>query len=1292
MQNSLDYCQVGDVFRFRNRLQRAVKTKDKDKQRSLLKSLEKDIDKSIVACNQRADALPKSLHYPEQLPFSAKAEEIGKLIASNQVLVVAGDTGSGKTTQLPKICVQAGFGKRGLIGHTQPRRLAAVSVASRIAEEMSVKLGEGVGFQIRFNENVTSRTFLKIMTDGILLAEIQQDRFLNRYEVIIIDEAHERSLNIDFLLGYMKYLLAKRKDLKLIITSATIDVEKFSKHFDNAPVVAVSGRTYPVEVRYAPPEALSDGGDGVEVQASAIVEAVEEIQAEDRRASMSSGDILVFLSTERDIRETAQALRKQKFRDTEILPLYARLKQSEQKRIFQSHKGRRIVLSTNVAETSITVPGINYVIDTGVARISRYSLQNKVQRLPIEAISQASANQRKGRCGRVADGICIRLYSEQEFESRAAYTDPEILRTNLASVILRMQHLRLGDVANFPFLEAPAPKAINEGFKLLIELNALNPDRTLTAVGRKMATLPVDPKYARMLITADSERCLTELLVIVSALSIQDPRETGVENRQQAREKHEQFVHPESDFLELVNLWNVYERKRQSLGQNQLRKYCKQQFLSFMRMREWREVHRQLLLASQQLGLRVNREPASYSAVHKAIISGSLNQIAMRSEGKFYQGSRNKRFSLFPSSSLVNKQVKWIVTGNQIETSQTFATSAARIQPEWVEEKALHLVKREYFEPHWSQKQQQVMAYEKVSLYGLTLIEKKQVPYAAIDKEKAREIFIREALVTGNLDAHSELLAQNRQFLQELERQEEKIRRPDFLVSDSDVARFYEERVPSEVSSTQDFNNWLSSASGASKNALRMDEDNLLKEDSLDSFTSAYPDQAALQHNKLDIHYSFEPGKSRDGATIEVPLSILRQITQADIDWAVPGIIREKCIALVKSLPKSQRKNFIPVSGFVDEVIEQMVPGEATILQALRSQIRRTKKIDVPASQFNEKSLPTYLKNKICVVDSAGVELATGSDLDTLRESLDETWDESPRHSEEPSGGMHELERSGLKDWDLDLIPEQVKLGDDLVLVRYPALVDETDSASIRLYADPAEAEEQHRRGLLRLYILRSNQQRKMLLKQFGQFVRANPLLVPPMEPACEEQAAIACYGAAFAIDTKPVRMREQFEQNLQSGKQSLFSFAAELERLLEMVFKSRRDLLLRLEKGRPGDPEYLLTDLRGQIDTLFAADFLISTPWPWLSQFSRYLQAAEMRLNKSPHLGSRDAEFTEEISKYWRKYLDLCDQRHTENKGEIDLFRWMIEEYRVSLFAQSLGTSLPVSRKRLDKQLELIT
>lgn len=1263
---------------------------------SKLSSLAKTIAESKKACELRNTEIPNSFHYPKILPFAEKAPDIVSALRKHQVLVVAGDTGSGKTTQLPKICLEAGYGRKGLIGHTQPRRLAAVSVANRVAEELGVKLGEGVGYQIRFNERLSANSFLKIMTDGILLTEIQQDRYLNKYEVIIIDEAHERSLNIDFLLGYLKWLLKRRDDLKLVITSATIDVEKFSAHFDDAPIIQVSGRTYPVEVRYAPVNQADNDSDNADQQIQGIIDAVSEIETDDKRRGELSGDILVFLSSEREIRETASALRKQRLQDTEILPLYSRLRHSEQVRIFQPHSGRRVVLSTNVAETSITVPGINYVIDTGLARISRYSLQNKVQRLPIEAVSQASANQRKGRCGRVADGVCIRLYSESDFNGRAQFTDPEILRTNLASVILRMQYLRLGDVADFPFLEPPATKAINDGYKLLIELNALDTNRKLTAVGKQMARLPVDPKYARMLVAANSERALSELLIIVSALSIQDPREMGGENRQQAAAQQERFQHSESDFLGLVNLWQEYEKERQQLSQGQLRKYCKKHYLSFMRMREWRELHRQLLLACQQLGFKLNKDAGRYDSVHKAIISGSLNQIAVRFEGQMYSGSRNKRFKLLSNSVLSTKQSKWIVTGDQIETTQTFASLAAKIQPEWVEEKALHLVKREYFEPHWSKRQQRVIVFEKVSLYGLVIIEKNPLPFSPIDQSQARELFIREGLVPEEVDINPKLgkfLEENRLFLDELARQEDKIRKPEHFVSENDIARFYEERIPSSVSSTKTLADWLKSADKGQRENLCMTMEALFGvggEKQTENPGLHFPDSTPQTRNPLKIDYLFEPGHERDGATIEIPLAILPQVVQADIDWAVPGIVKEKCVALLKALPKSLRKNFIPVSGFVDEVVPQMIPGETDFLAALIAQIKRVKKIDIARSQFSETSLPNHLRIKVRVVGPQGEEVGFGENIKELQESL--VTQAADQISDKPENSpIHSIEQDNLKDWDIGELPRHVEIGKDLVLIRYPALDDNENSVAVRLFAEESTANAAHQDGLTRLFILRTNQQRRMLAKQFAQFVKKNALLLPPELRGIEEESVTACYKKAFGVMSEHIRSKEEFEKCLNSGKQTLFQYAQELEVLLQTVLESRNSIRLLTQKLKDKSLSYVILDIEGQLAALFAKGFLKNTDWQWLKQYPRYLKAVIHRLDKAPHLGPKDMAFSEELNEYWRRYTEICDQGHMAAREEIDRFRWMIEEYRVSLFAQSFGTQIPVSAKRLDKAFEAL-
>ena len=1294
LRAALDQCQLADLYRLRRQLNSLPDRGKSSSSRRQLRELERAVSQSVAACKRRRAAIPEQFSYPPELPFSAAAPQLVNLLLQKQVLVVAGDTGSGKTTQLPKICLQAGLGCRGLIGHTQPRRLAAISVARRLAEELGVSLGEGVGYQIRFTEKVAPATFIKLMTDGILLTEIQHDRYLNRYEVLIIDEAHERSLNIDFLLGYLKWLLDRRADLKLIITSATIDVDKFSSHFNDATVVPVSGRTFPVEVRYQP---LTDGNgslDTADLQTRGIISAVQEIQALDRQQQSISGDILVFLATERDIRDTAAALRRQHLADTEILPLYARLRQSEQVRIFQPHRGRRIVLATNVAETSLTVPGINYVIDTGLARISRYSLQSKVQRLPIEAISQASANQRMGRCGRVADGLCFRLYAQSDFESRPMFTDPEILRTNLAAVILRMLYLRLGAIDAFPFLEPPAPRAINDGFRLLLELGALNSQRQLTVVGRQMARLPVDPRYARMLVSADQERCLGEMLIIVSVLSIQDPREQGAENRLKAQASQQCFAHAESDFLTLVNLWEEYEQQRLSLSQSQLRKFCRQHHLSWMRMREWRELHRQLLLACQHLGFRFNRKRADYASVHKAIICGSLNQIAVRHDGKIYLGSRNRKLKLLLASVLSNRNTKWIVTGEQIETTRIFAGMAARIQPAWVEDKARHLVKRECFDPHWSKKRQAVIAWEKVSLNGLVLIERRAVPFAPLDRRQARSLFIQGALVEGEirLDGESgEFLRCNAGFLDALSRQEEKLRKPGQWISPLQIAEFYHSRIPQDIVSTSELLSWLDSAGSREKSALMMDRAGLLG--IADPLTGKktrqqFPDQAAVHGNTLPISYEFKPGQQRDGATIEVPLAMLPQLAQADIDWAVPGILVEKCTLMIKSLPKSLRKKFIPISDFVSAILPHMLPGEGDFPSALSAQIRRLKKLDIPASQFRQTVLPQHLRIKLRVTDQDARELAFGEDVEAVKERLGKQIAMTERAGGFASTVLHELETSGHTDWDFGALPEQVQVGDKLVLLRYPALIDAADSVDIRLFAERSLALENHRHGLLRLYQLRSSQQRSMLQKQFSRFFSTNTLQTDQNTAALTEHAVNACYLDAFAVQQHDVRTREAFAAALNRGRQTLLPKAEQLESLLKRLFDSRQAIRQKLETLAHASLDYLLLDIQKQLQFLFCGRFIMDTPWNWLMQYPRYLEAVQRRLEKAPFLGPADQQSTRELQQLWSRYRQLCDGGHTDQAEAVDRIRWMIEEYRVSLFAQSLGTRLPISAKRLEKAM----
>lgn len=1295
-EHEIQFCQLADQHRLRRKYQDLLKKAGKDRpSEQALKTLLHALKTSKEKCQRRDSAVPNIITFPEILPVSAKKDEISSLLEKNQVLVVAGDTGSGKTTQIPKLCLAAGFGRRGIIGHTQPRRLAALSVADRIAEELGVELGRGVGYQVRFNEKVSDNTFLKLMTDGILLAEIQQDRFLNRYEVLIIDEAHERSLNIDFLLGFLKQLLPKRPDLKVIITSATIDLEKFSKHFDDAPIVSVSGRTYPVVTHYQPlieNAKEREGASNSEMLVEGVVDSVSRLYASEGTKGHEHQDVLVFLASEREIRDTATAFRKRKLAGVEVLPLYARLRHAEQVKIFRPHKGRRVVLSTNVAETSITVPGIRYVVDTGFARISRYSLQSKVQRLPIEAISQASANQRQGRCGRIADGVCIRLYAESDFSSRPAYTDPEIKRTNLASVILRMRFLRLGDVDDFPFLEAPENKAINEGFKLLYELNALTPSRELTEQGRCMAKLPIDPKFARMLVVAESRGCLAEVLIIVSALGTQDPRETNAENKAAAQQALQKFNHSDSDFLSFVNLWNDYEKERQRLNQSQLRKFCKKNFLSYMRMREWREVHRQLLLSCQQMGWKPNSSPADYQSVHECIISGSLNQIACKSEANQYLGNRNRKFKLLSSSVLSRKQVDWIVSGDLIETHQVFASMAAKIQPDWVEHMALHLVKREYFEPHWSKKRQQVMAYEKVNLYGLTLLEKSLISFSEIDPEAARALFISEGIVSEQLKTRLSFYHVNLQFLQKLAKQEDKIRRPDFILSDSDVARFYEEALPTTVLSTRQLEAWytkLDKSDARRQDALLIEHSELMTSNSNTDAFEDFPDSAVVNQNPLSINYVFDPLDNRDGATIDAPKLILNQLTQGDIDWSVPGSLREKCIVLLKGLPKATRKNFIPVSGFVDEVLPMMTSSDGSFLESLIAQIRRIKNLKLTEADFVNIEIPRHLQIKIRVMDEQGNELGFGTDLSALKKqfALD-----SPENNEQANitKKIHPIEARGLTDWSFGKLPPTLQIGSDLLLVRYPALVDEEDSVAIRLFADQIEARAQNSYGLMRLLMLRSVQQRNSVQKSATRFLNSLALKMGGKSIATINEIVTAVYFDVFELDNEPPRDEQEFGRLLERGKGNIMRRFESIQNLLSSVVNKQFEIRKQCQKAQLSGVNYVVEDIENQLSNLLFDNFLKSTPITWLEEFPRYLEAISIRIGKAPHLGPKDKQNTDALQSYWQRYAALRDDPSDYAISQLETLRWLLEEFRVSLFAQNLGTKLPVSAKRIEKQFEL--
>ena len=945
------------------------------------------LDRGQARVTER-QALHKPATFPSSLPVSERVDDIREAIEQNQVVIIAGETGSGKTTQIPKICMNSGRGIRGLIGHTQPRRIAARTVAGRIAEELGEQTGGQVGYQVRFTDTTSDQSRVKVMTDGILLSEVQHDRFLDRYDTLIIDEAHERSLNIDFLMGYLRQLLPKRPDLKVIITSATIEVERFSEFFSGAPVIEVSGRTYPVDVRYRP--LTGDEDDRDQGWTDGVLRAMEEIEQHERAEKQPPGDVLVFLPGEREIRSLSKVLRHAELRHTEVLPLYSRLSNQEQNRIFQGHRGRRIVLSTNVAETSLTVPGIRYVIDTGVARISRYSVRSKIQRLPIEPVSQASANQRAGRCGRVAPGICFRLYDETDFINRPEYTDPEILRTNLASVILQMTTSGLGDIRHFPFLEPPDRRLINDGYKLLEELGAVDDKRRVTNLGRTMARLPLDPRLARMLVTSSEQGSLAETLVIIAGLSVQDPRERPQDKQQAADQAHAPFNDKESDFLTLLNIWNFYEEQRQELSQNQLKKVCQKSFLSWMRMREWRDIHRQLTLICREQKLKLNRDAASYESLHKAILAGLLGQVAVKLEKKEYLATRNRKVMIFPGSKVSKTGPKWIVAAEIVETSRVFARVVAKIEPEWIEPLAGHVVKHHFFEPHWEQKRAQVMGYEKVSLYGLDIIAKRRIPYSKVDPEECRNLFIRRALVEGDYQSKAPFIARNRELLDTVENLERKTRRRDLLVEDEVLVAFYDQRLPADIVSGRHFESWWKQLSADQLRDMELTEADILQRPVDEQAGSLYPDYLEWEGVRYPLSYEFEPTSERDGVTLQAPVMALKQLPARRLEWLVPGLLREKCIALVKGLPKALRRNFVPVPDFVDAALENLQASNEPLALQLGEQLRRMTGVRIDPDAWPQKDLPKHLRMNLRVVDDAGKPIAEGRETEKLQSELEE--------------------------------------------------------------------------------------------------------------------------------------------------------------------------------------------------------------------------------------------------------------------------------------------------------------
>ncbi|ALM70616.1 ATP-dependent RNA helicase HrpA [Vibrio vulnificus] len=1284
LRKALSQCLIKDRFRLSKRIAGASKINKESARNAVFDEIALDIAKSMMEVEQRSRYQPK-IEYPEILPVSQKKDDIADAIAHHQVVIVAGETGSGKTTQLPKICAELGRGKFGLIGHTQPRRLAARSVANRIAEEMETQLGDFVGYKVRFNDQISENTQIKLMTDGILLAEIQHDRFLNQYDTIIIDEAHERSLNIDFILGYLKELLPRRPDLKVIITSATIDPERFSNHFGGAPIIEVSGRTYPVETRYRP---LGGETEDDRDQLEGIFDAVDELCDE------GLGDILIFMNGEREIRDTADALAKRKLKDTEIVPLYARLSAGEQNKIFQPHTGRRIVLATNVAETSLTVPGIKYVIDPGTARISRYSYRTKVQRLPIEPVSQASANQRKGRCGRVQEGICVRLYSEDDFNSRPEFTDPEILRTNLASVILQMTALGLGDIEAFPFVEAPDKRNILDGVRLLEELGAINsnakdPKKRLTAVGKQLARLPIDPRLARMVLEAPRFGCLKEVMIIAAALSIQDPRERPSDKQQSADDKHRRFYHEDSDFLTFVNLWNHIQKQQKALSGNQFRRQCKDDYLNYLRVREWQDVYFQIHQSMREMEFKLNSEPGSYDAVHSAILTGLLSHIGMKDQEKNeYHGARNARFHIFPGSGLFKKQPKWVMSAELVETSKLWGRIIAKIQPEWIEPLAKHLIKRSHSEPHWSKKQAAVMAYEKVMLYGIPIVPKRLVNYGNIDASVSREIFIRSALVEGDWETKHAFFKQNRKLLLEVEELEHKSRRRDILVDDEELFQFYDQRVGTEVVSGRHFDTWWKQASKKEPELLNFEKEMLFKGDASHVTDLDYPNFWHQNGLKLKLSYQFEPGDDSDGVTVHIPLPILNQIDPAGFDWQIPGLRHELVVSLIKSLPKTLRKNFVPAPNYADAFLSRVTAMEMPLLDALEKELRRMTGATVLREDWKLDQVPDHLKVTFRAVDERNRKLKEHKDLHELKESLKEKVQETLSKVADD-----DIEQQGLHTWSFGELPQvyQQKRGGYQVKA-FPALVDNKDSVEIKLYETEQEQISAMKAGQRRLILLNVPSPIKYLHANLPNKSKLGLYFNPYGKVLDLIDDCIAC-GVDKLIEEQGglVWEPEKFEALKEHVRAELGDTVVDIAKQVETILTTAFNINKKLKGKIDFTMAFALSDIKAQIEGLIFKGFATECGWKRLPDILRYMKAIERRMEKLPIDPNKDRLHMLKIESVVKDYKELLNKipkglAVPENVKEI---RWMIEELRVSFFAQQLGTPYPVSDKRVKNAIE---
>ena len=1275
---SIDTCLRRDQHRLRrehDRL-RAAKMRGNDVAAAEA-TLAQKIAASTAARAARAASIP-AISYPEELPISQHRDEIRGAIEKHPVVILCGETGSGKTTQLPKICLEAGRGVAGIIGHTQPRRIAARAVGARIAEELKTPLGQLVGYKLRFQDHSRPEGLIKLMTDGILLAETQGDRFLDAYDTIIIDEAHERSLNIDFLLGYLKWLLPKRPDLKLVITSATIDPERFSKHFGDAPIINVSGRSFPVEVRYRAVELDEEDDETASGEQDAILAAVDELWRE------QAGDILVFLSGEREIRETAESLRKHHPQGCEVLPLYSRLSQEEQQRVFRPSGRRRVVLATNVAETSLTVPGIRAVIDTGVARISRYSHRTRLQRLPIEKISQASANQRSGRCGRVAPGIAIRLYSEEDFLARPAFTEPEIQRTNLAAVILQMHALKLGDIEAFPFVEPPDGRFVRDGQRTLRELGALSEEGQLTDTGRRLAKLPLDPRLGRILLAGAEEHCLEEVSIIAAALSVPDPRDRPADKQTQADQKHAPLRDEQSDFLSLLKLWRAYVEQRAQLSRAKLRGWCKENFLSYLRLTEWHDVHGQVMeVVKGELALKVNVQPGQYASIHRALLAGLLSQVANRREQAEYLGANGTKIFIHPGSGQFKAKPAWIVSAEQVETTKVYARNVARVEPAWIEQAGAHLVKRQHYEPHWERRASRAAVYERVTLFGLLLSSGRSVPYEQIDPKAARELFIKHALVHMEYDSRAPFLAHNLKLLKDTEYLQQKGRRVDLLGDETQLYAFFDARVPEGISTGAAFERWRREAEAKNSKILWLTEQDIAPgEAELDA--EQFPDHLSAGPLVIQLRYRFEPGHEDDGVSAHIPLHVLNQLPEEAFEWLVPGLLDEKIEALVRSLPKNLRVHFVPVPDAVARVLPLLVRGVGSLYAQLADALLRTGGVPVPRDAFREDLLPPHLRVNFVLLDDADKVIARSRSLASLR----------GKHA--GASQQHYAKQSqlttGAKTWVFGDLPDKQDVTQaSRAQIGYPALVDEGESVGLRVFATPAEARISHQRGcarLIRIVMAREfkSYRRDLAVNVQGEMVyrglAAHPLLNPDLVAGRDlrDDLLDRITMTVFLEGREPLRSGAAFDARIAELRGGLGLPALEISRTVQGALEQ----LARIQAALPKVAAPAATDIRSQLAWLAPAGFLLTTPRERLQEFPRYLKAIEQRIEKLGRDSRRDAQLTAEIAPLETRYRERVKaERGLRPPGE-DEFRWMLEEFRVSLFAQQLGTRATVSARRL--------